>query len=80
MPDFSTPEPIMAVIELEGGDARILASERADTVVEVRPSDEPATTTSGRPSRPGWSTRPAGSWSGARSSVTAVRQARHRST
>ncbi len=40
MPTYSTPDPIVAVIEFEGGDARILASERDDTVVEVRPSDE----------------------------------------
>jgi DUF4097 and DUF4098 domain-containing protein YvlB len=40
MPTFSTPEPIVAVIEFEAGDARISASDRDDTVVEVRPSDE----------------------------------------
>ena len=40
MPTYSTPDPIVAVIEFEAGDARILASERDDTVVEVRPSDE----------------------------------------
>ncbi len=39
MPAFQTPEPISAVIELVAGDARIVASERPDTVVEVRPSD-----------------------------------------
>jgi Putative adhesin len=40
MPAFSTPEPIVAVIEFEAGDTRISASDRDDTVVEVRPSDE----------------------------------------
>jgi hypothetical protein len=40
MPTYSTPDPIVAVIEFEAGDVRILASERDDTVVEVRPSDE----------------------------------------
>ena len=70
MPTYSTPDPIVAVIEFEGGDARILASERDDTVVEVRPSDDPATTTSGRPSRRASSTRRAGFWSRGRSSAT----------
>lgn len=40
MPVFSTPGPIQAVIEFTAGDARITASDRDDTVVEVRPSDE----------------------------------------
>jgi hypothetical protein len=40
MPIFSTPEPILAVIEFAAGDARVSASDRTDTVVEVRPSDE----------------------------------------
>jgi DUF4097 and DUF4098 domain-containing protein YvlB len=39
MPTFSTPSPILAVIEFAAGDTRISASDRADTVVEVRPSD-----------------------------------------
>lgn len=39
MPTFKTPEPIAATIELVVGDARITASDRADTVVDVRPSD-----------------------------------------
>lgn len=39
MPSFSTPEPIAATIELVVGDARITASDRDDTVVDVRPSD-----------------------------------------
>lgn len=39
MPTFDTPEPILAVIELGAGDVRIEASDRADTVVEVTPSD-----------------------------------------
>jgi DUF4097 and DUF4098 domain-containing protein YvlB len=40
MPTFSTPEPIQAVIEFAVGEVRISASDRDDTVVEVRPSDE----------------------------------------
>jgi DUF4097 and DUF4098 domain-containing protein YvlB len=38
MPTFSTPDPIPATIELAAGDVRVLASDRSDTVVEVRPS------------------------------------------
>jgi DUF4097 and DUF4098 domain-containing protein YvlB len=38
MPTFSTPEPIPATIDLAAGDVRVLASDRTDTVVEVRPS------------------------------------------
>lgn len=40
MPTFDTPEPITAVIDTVAGHVRIHASDRADTVVEVRPSDE----------------------------------------
>jgi hypothetical protein len=40
MPVFATPEPISATIELYAGAVHLVASERADTVVEVRPSDE----------------------------------------
>jgi DUF4097 and DUF4098 domain-containing protein YvlB len=36
---FETPEPISAVIDVAAGDIRIDASDREDTVVEVRPSD-----------------------------------------
>jgi DUF4097 and DUF4098 domain-containing protein YvlB len=39
MPTFDTPEPISAVVDLVVGDARITASDRGDTVVEIRPSD-----------------------------------------
>ena len=39
MPTYSTPEPIQAVVEFAVGEARISASDRDDTVVEVRPSD-----------------------------------------
>jgi DUF4097 and DUF4098 domain-containing protein YvlB len=39
MPTFDTPEPISVTIELVVGDARVIASDRHDTVVEVRPSD-----------------------------------------
>jgi hypothetical protein len=40
MPKFDTPEPIAATIDAPGGHVRIHASDRADTVVEVRPDDE----------------------------------------
>lgn len=40
MPTFDTPEPILANIEPVVGNVRIIASDRADTVVDVRPSDE----------------------------------------
>lgn len=39
MPSFDTPGPISAVIDLQMGDTRIIASDRTDTVVDVRPSD-----------------------------------------
>ncbi|MDG4771977.1 DUF4097 family beta strand repeat-containing protein [Solwaraspora sp. WMMD792] len=39
MPTFDTPEPISVTLELGSGDVRIAASDRTDTVVEVRPSD-----------------------------------------
>jgi hypothetical protein len=40
MPVFDTPEPISVAIELPAGDVRVSASDRADTVVDVRPADE----------------------------------------
>lgn len=40
MPNFETPEPISVTLELGVGGVRIAASDRTDTVVEVRPSDE----------------------------------------
>jgi len=40
MPTFATPESISVTLELGAGDLRIVASDRTDTVVEVRPSDE----------------------------------------
>jgi hypothetical protein len=39
MPTFETPEPISVTVELGVGDLRIVASDRTDTMVEVRPSD-----------------------------------------
>jgi DUF4097 and DUF4098 domain-containing protein YvlB len=38
MPTFETPEPISAAINVGFGNLRIFVSERADTVVDVRPS------------------------------------------
>jgi Toastrack DUF4097 len=39
MPTFDTPEPISVTLEVGVGDIRIVASERTDTTVDVRPSD-----------------------------------------
>jgi hypothetical protein len=39
MPTFNTPEPISLTVEFGVGDLRIVASDRTDTTVEVRPSD-----------------------------------------
>jgi hypothetical protein len=39
MPTYDTPAPISVSLELGAGDIRITASERTDTVVEVRPTD-----------------------------------------
>jgi DUF4097 and DUF4098 domain-containing protein YvlB len=40
MPTFDTPEPISVNVEPAVGNVRIIASDRTDTVVDVRPSDE----------------------------------------
>lgn len=40
MPNFETPEPISVALELGVGNVRITASDRTDTTVDVRPSDE----------------------------------------
>jgi len=39
MPLYETPEPITATIEMAMGDIRVIASDRTDTVVDVRPTD-----------------------------------------
>jgi DUF4097 and DUF4098 domain-containing protein YvlB len=39
MPTFDTPQPIFATVDVGVGDVRIIASDRTDTVVEVRPRD-----------------------------------------
>ncbi len=39
MPTFSTPDPISVSIELAVGEVHLVASERTDTVVDVRPSN-----------------------------------------
>jgi hypothetical protein len=39
MPTFDTPSPIQIHVELSGGSLRVRASDRADTVVTVRPSN-----------------------------------------
>jgi len=40
MPNFDTPEPISVTLELGVGNVRVTASDRTDTTVDVRPSDE----------------------------------------
>ncbi|MCG8918546.1 DUF4097 domain-containing protein [Actinokineospora sp. PR83] len=40
MPIFDTPEPISVTVELGVGNLRITASDRPDTSVDIRPSDE----------------------------------------
>ncbi|MFD8491968.1 DUF4097 domain-containing protein [Amycolatopsis sp. NPDC059657] len=40
MPKFDTPEPIAVTLEFGVGNVRIVASDRTDTVVDVRPSNE----------------------------------------
>ncbi|OBK43808.1 DUF4097 family beta strand repeat-containing protein [Mycobacterium sp. 1081908.1] len=40
MPTFATPEPIAVSIEARNGSIRLVATDRADTVVQVRPRDE----------------------------------------
>ena len=39
MPTFDTPEPISVTLEVGVGDIRIVASDRTDAIVDVRPSD-----------------------------------------
>lgn len=39
MPAFDTPAPISVILQIGVGDLRIIATDRADTVVEVQPSD-----------------------------------------
>ena len=39
MPTFDTPNLISVTLEVGVGDIRIVASDRTDTVVDVRPSD-----------------------------------------
>ncbi|HEV2951532.1 MAG TPA: hypothetical protein VGZ51_05475, partial [Actinomycetota bacterium] len=39
MPTFDTPEPISVSVELGVGDIQVDATDRTDTIVEVRPSD-----------------------------------------
>ena len=40
MPTFDTPQPITATVEISAGSVRLVATDRTDTVVAVRPRDE----------------------------------------
>lgn len=39
MPTFDTPAPVHARVDVAGGSVRVIASDRTDTVVDVRPSN-----------------------------------------
>ncbi|BCI51748.1 hypothetical protein NIIDNTM18_10260 [Mycolicibacterium litorale] len=39
MPEFHTPEPITAIVEVVAGSVHLAADDRTDTVVQVRPRD-----------------------------------------
>lgn len=39
MPTFQTPEPISAIVDVPSGYVQVIASDRADTVVDIRPTD-----------------------------------------
>lgn len=39
MPKFTTPAPIAAVLDIQAGRVQVIAADRADTAVEVRPAD-----------------------------------------
>jgi hypothetical protein len=39
MPTFDTPEPIAVTLDVGVGDIRVVAGDRTDTIVDVRPSD-----------------------------------------
>jgi hypothetical protein len=40
MPTFETSEPIAVTADVLSGEVKVIASDRTDTVVEVRPGDE----------------------------------------
>ncbi|WP_328394347.1 DUF4097 family beta strand repeat-containing protein [Nocardia sp. NBC_00416] len=40
MPTFETPDPIAVTVDVLSGSVTVIASDRADTVVEVRPAEE----------------------------------------
>lgn len=40
MATFQTPEPIAITVDVLSGDVMVIASDRTDTIVEVRPADE----------------------------------------
>ncbi|HEX6444463.1 MAG TPA: DUF4097 family beta strand repeat-containing protein [Streptosporangiales bacterium] len=40
MPSFDTPEPVAVTVDMAAGSVRVVASDRTDTVVDVRPHNE----------------------------------------
>ncbi|MCM6776525.1 hypothetical protein NDR87_21510 [Nocardia sp. CDC159] len=40
MPAFPTPEPIVLTVDVLAGNVTVIASDRTDTIVDVRPADE----------------------------------------
>jgi hypothetical protein len=48
MPTFDTPAPISVSVDIGAGNIEIIASDRADTVVEVRPANPAKKTRRGR--------------------------------
>ncbi len=38
MPTYPTPEPVTVAVTMKAGDVRVVASDRADTVVSVDPA------------------------------------------
>ncbi|WP_228809982.1 general secretion pathway protein GspK [Nocardia otitidiscaviarum] len=52
MPTFQTPNPITVAAEVLSASVTVIASDRADTVVEVRPADPVKKVTCARPRTP----------------------------
>ena len=82
MPTFDTPSPIQIRIDLSGGSVRVRASDRADTVVTVRPEQRGSVRRrpGRRPDTGRVRRRPAGRHLAAPAPAAVLRAARRRST